>query len=79
MLLNCKCEFRGFNSKITEKGTFSSVNLEDSKGDACKFPLDNGLVEVCHHLSKGDIVDALLDYNITYKSLKVVNIQKVGK
>ena len=79
MLLNCKCEFRGYSSKQNEKGIYSYVNLEDTKGDACKFPLDNGLIEVCSHLSKGDNVNVILDYNITYKSLKVINIMKEGK
>lgn len=79
MLFNCNCEFRGKTIKTNEKGNYYYVSLasvDDESGEALKLQSEDftGFIK---DIKKGDIVTAYIDYNLTYKSLKLVNLKKV--
>lgn len=76
MILQCFCEFRGSSSKVNSKtgNTYYYVNLEDETGEGWKFNCSDD-VEL-KQLKKGDKATFLIDYDVTYKSLKVVGFKK---
>lgn len=78
MLFKCDCEFRGHSIKSNDKGTYHYVSIETANedGEALKLSADD-LGEKYKQIKKGDKIIAFIDYSIQYKSLKVVDIERV--
>lgn len=69
-------EVRGITRRQKDNGDYTTyINLEDSEGVSVQFFVDN----TCNISSfkKGDKINAILDYNTRYGSLKVISIEGV--
>lgn len=74
MILNVTGEYRGNSQKKSQNGNiYTFINIEDEFGEGCKFSCDNNVD--LQALTKGDKVTFQLEYNLQYKSLKVVGYE----
>lgn len=81
MILKCDCEFRGYSVKTNEKGKYYYITIEsaDGDGEAVKFSSVQFDDKYISSFKKGDFVSVYIDFNVQYKSLKIVEIEKKVK
>lgn len=81
MILKCDSEFRGYSVKTNDKGSYFYISIESAEedGEAVKFPSVKFDDKYISNFKKGDLVSVYIDYNVQYKSMKIVEIEKKVK
>ena len=65
MELKTNCEIRGISQRVDDKNmNHYYVNLEDEKGESCKFPVDQKSNIDLKSFKKGDKVNVVLDLSV---------------
>lgn len=76
MRLETKLNFRGYLEDVKDGKVFKHVNFEDENGTGAQFNCSDDIdLKV---FKKNDNVRCIVDYNVQYKTLKVVEITKLN-